>query len=264
MNKLSDLKLEKILNDKTSGSSEILLSLNKYFLSICNNTRKLKYAVSESQKKLKHFAVTDSYLSKMKKYVERGDVDSINDFLFRFENAENRKYQIIFEKILRKLPAANNIITLSKSGTLIKVFKLWHRENKNLNVIIMESRPGNEGRLMAKELLRAGLKVQLITDAMMSLYVPEIDAAIVGADIILKNKNVVNKTGSKALAVLCKYYKKPFYVLATKSKFVNRSKYKLKEDECNNIWDYKHPNLKIKNFPFEEIEKKFITSIITE
>ena len=45
----------------------------------------------------------------------------------------------------------------------------------------------NEGKLFAKELLNLGIKVEFISDAMTALYVPQVDAALVGADEILKN-----------------------------------------------------------------------------
>ena len=96
--------------------------------------------------------------------------------------------------------------------------KLWKQKNKKLEVIVCESRPKFEGRLMAKELANYDINVELITDAMMGLYVHKIDVAIIGADIILNNGNVVNKVGSSPLALLCREYKKPFYVVSTKSK----------------------------------------------
>ncbi len=117
---------------------------------------------------------------------------------------------------------------------------------------------------MAKELLKCGIKVDMITDAMAGIFVPKADAVIIGADVVLNNLNVINKTGSLALALLCKHYKKPYYVLAGKSKFVNKKRHETIEESYDKIWKYVHPNLTTTNIPFEEIDKRLITEIISE
>jgi translation initiation factor 2B subunit (eIF-2B alpha/beta/delta family) len=99
---------------------------------------------------------------------------------------------------------------------------------------------------------------------MAGIFVQKADAVIIGADAVLNNHNVINKTGSLALALLCKHYKKPYYVLAGKSKFVNKKRYKIVEESYDKIWKYVHPNLTTTNIPFEEIDKRLITEIISE
>ena len=76
------------------------------------------------------------------------------------------EFENIFRNLLKEMPKAKDILTMSRSATLIRVFKLWKKQKRNLNLIIAESRPANEGKSMAKELLNAGIKVELITDAM--------------------------------------------------------------------------------------------------
>ena len=186
------------------------------------------------------------------------------EYLRNYQQEEDLIINTIFSKIYKKLPSAKTLLTISKSGTLINVIKLWQKKKKNLKIIITESRPANEGKLMAKELLKHGLKVEMITDAMTGIFVPKADAVIVGADVVLNNGNVINKTGSLALALFCKHYKKPFYVLATKSKFVNKKRHKINEENSDRIWKYFHPNLITTNIPFEEIDKGLITKIISE
>jgi translation initiation factor 2B subunit (eIF-2B alpha/beta/delta family) len=99
---------------------------------------------------------------------------------------------------------------------------------------------------------------------MMSLYVQNVDAVIIGADTVLSNGNVVNKAGSKALALLCKEYKRPFYVVTAQSKYSRKKTYRSKSENPDEVWDKKVKNLSINNIYFEEIEKKFITKIFTE
>ena len=264
MTKKQKEKFNKILNDKTSGSTEILLALNKFLITCLNNTKPIGSSLIEAKKKLSHFAAINNYINTLNKLLDRNDFSKVKYFLDNIRSIEEQKFEKIFLKLIKELPTAKKILTISRSGTLIRIFKLWNKRKRNLRLIIPESRPWNEGKKMAKELLTAGLKVEMITDAMTGNHIPGIDAVIIGADVVLKNGNVINKSGSISLAVLCKYYKIPFYVLTTKSKYTNKTKYNIIRENPDRVWSYKHPILLTSNISFEEIESKLLTKIITE
>ena len=264
MNKKQKEILNKILSDKTSGSSEILTILNKFLLSNNKDKGLITESISTVNKKLSHFAIIENYINGLNILLTSANYEQLTEYLRKFEDDEKLVIKEIFTNIYEKLPSAKTILTISKSGTLINVLKLWHQKKKRIKIIVTESRPANEGKLMAKELLKCDLKVNMITDAMAGIFVPKADAVIIGADAVLNNGNVINKTGSVALALLCKHYKIPFYVLAAKSKFVNKIRYKISEESSDNIWKYIHLNLTTINIPFEEIEKELITEIISE
>jgi translation initiation factor 2B subunit (eIF-2B alpha/beta/delta family) len=177
---------------------------------------------------------------------------------------ESIKYEKIFNRLYRNQPDAETLITLSRSGTLLNILRFWYKKNKKIKIIVCESRPKYEGRLLAQDLLNAGIKVELITDAMMSLFVAKSDAAIIGTDSVLRNKNVINKVGSKSLALFCKEHKKPFYVVTTSSKYSDKKSFKPKNENPDEIWKKQHQKLKVNNIYFEEIENKLITRIITD
>jgi len=256
--------LDRIISDKTSGSSEILTTLNKFLLSNITDKDLITESLYAAKEKLSHFAVIKNYINDLNKLEASDNYEFFIQYLRNYEEEEKLKIKKIFINIYKKLPSAKTILTISKSGTLIDVFKLWHKKRKNLKIILTESRPANEGKLMAKELLKCGLKVEMITDAMAGIFVPKADAVIIGADAVLKNGNVINKTGSLSLALLCKHFNKPFYVVATKSKFLNKKQYRINEESPDKVWKYSHPNLTTINIPFEEINRGFITEIISE
>ena len=264
MDKKQKENLNGILSDKLSGSSEILYSLNNFFLSIVNNKTAIKVTISLAKKRLSRFATIKNYLTALEKLVKDSDDKKIKDYLEQSGKKEDIIAKKIFEKLHKKIPDAKSILTFSKSGTILSILKLWKKKNPSSSIIITESRPEYEGRLMAKELLKSGLKVNVITDAMAGIFVKKIDAVIIGADAVLRNRNVINKTGSLSLALLCKHYKKPIYVLTAKSKFLKTNTYNLISEVSTKIWNYKHPKLKTANIPFEEIDKKLITEIISE
>jgi translation initiation factor eIF-2B subunit delta len=257
-------QLNHILNNKTLGSSELVRFLNSYLFSIRNNKREIIKTISLSKRKLGHFEVINSYLDELNTYLYAKNKSELIVFLKRFSSKENEKIETIFNKGYPILKKMQRVITLSRSGTVLEILKLWHQKNKKLKVTVCESRPKFEGRLMAKELSAKGIKVELITDAMMGLYVPKVDAAVVGADVVLKNGNVVNKVGSKALALLCRECKKPFYVVTSKSKLSNKNIFNPKKNNPQEIWDKKVKNLSVSNIYFEEIDKKLITKIFTD
>ena len=264
MKKMPSDKLDKILNNKTLGSSELTALLNKYFLSIRNNHPELTKSINLAKNKLGHFEVINSYLNELKKCLKKSEKTVLTKFLNKYSEMEEQKVEIIFNKINPVLKKMQSIITLSRSGTVLAILKLWHRKNKNLRVVVCESRPKYEGRLLAKDLIKNGIKVQIITDTMMGIYLQKVDAAIVGADSVLKNGNVVNKIGSKALALFCQEYKKPFYVITTRSKLSNRNSLKQKIENPNEVWNKKANNLEVRNIYFEVVEKKLITKIFTD
>jgi len=262
MNKTKSENLNSILSNKTSGSSELVQLLNKYFKSVSKSKTKILNGIHKSKTKLGHFEAVNKYLNELK--MSLGNQETMENFLRQYSDNQKNKIEIIFNKLFPLLKQKNKIITLSRSGTVLEVLKLLHQNNRKLKVVVCESRPKLEGRLMSKELAKFGVVTELITDAMMSLYFPKADAALIGADMILKNKNVVNKVGSKSLSLLCNEYKKPFYVVTTKSKGSRKSIFKQKRENSEEVLIKSIKNLTVTNIYFEEVERKYITKIITE
>ena len=256
-------ELERIISDKTSGSTDLVLKLNKWVKKHSGDSPLVNEMIKRVEKELKSFAVIDNYLKNIKRINSKKDLIAIQNFTNDFEEKLKEKYYHLFLNVRKEISNTNTVLTISNSKTLREVFTLWGNEEKNLKVIIAESRPNYEGRLLAKALLKNKLNVELITDAMLSLFIPKADAVIIGADKILANGNVINKIGSLSGAILCKYYKKPFYVLVTKDKFTNKGKWKSEEMDYKEVWKYAHPNLKITNIYFEEIDRRLITKIIS-
>lgn len=261
MSKVKSKRFNNIINNKTSGSSELVELLNKHFLSENFSRSELKSQINLAEKKLGHFPAVTKFLNGLKLGLK--SEDDFKNYLNDHSSSQSRNIERIFNNIYPELKKINSLLTLSRSGTLISILKHLYQRNKKLRIVICESRPNLEGRLMAEELSKSGIKTLLISDAMMSLFVPQVDAAIIGADVILKNGNVVNKVGSKSLALLCREYKKPFFVVSTKSKFSKRLRFNQKNEDPKEILDKKKRNLSVSNIYFEEVEKKFIKKIFT-
>ncbi|MBA4318963.1 MAG: hypothetical protein C0412_11235 [Flavobacterium sp.] len=253
--------LKKVLADNNSGSSELLSKLNSFFLKDPGSFPiPLKY-IPHLKKELTPFQGIAAYLDKLKKIKDK---DSYIKFLTSWNLLEELAYLRIDSKLFPLIKNHSRILTFSNSKTVYKVLSQFKRENKKLTVIIAESRPVNEGRIMAKLLAKQKIKVEFITEAMLPEFIEICDCVILGADRILKNGDVVNKTGSSLIAILCKEFNKPLYVVCNKTKQSVKNAFIKENKPAKEIWGTKDPLIHVNNFYFERVEKKYLTKVITD
>lgn len=113
-------------------------------------------------------------------------------------------------------------LAVSALGTATAPMYLAHEAGVHLRVFVDETRPVLQGaRLTAWELSRAGLDVTLICDGMAAHLMAEgvVDLVITGADRVTANGDVVNKIGTRGLAIAAGYHGVPFYVAFPSSTF---------------------------------------------
>ncbi len=107
-------------------------------------------------------------------------------------------------------------------GTALGVFYSSKKKKKKFSVYSCETRPLLQGaRLTCWELTREKIDTTLICDNMAATLMAQgkIDIIFAGADRIAANGDAANKIGTYMLAVLAKYHKVPFYIVAPKSTF---------------------------------------------
>jgi translation initiation factor 2B subunit (eIF-2B alpha/beta/delta family) len=258
--KIPDKELEIILNDKVHGSSELLNLICKHLLKYSDNAAYLKIALNRINKYFSYFPILTNFTKEVENILNGKKNESLSDYLRDFSKKKNEVYQTIFEMAEKYLSKYKTVLTISHSKTLIKILELWKKSNPNLKVIVCESRPKQEGLIMAEELFSLKIDTEIITEGMAGKLIKNIDAVILGADQILRNGNIINKTGSRMLAVLAKFQKLPVFVFATSDKTVNK---KIIKDE-NEAASIKGKRLRLRNENFEEIENKLITKIFTD
>ncbi|MFC4358352.1 translation initiation factor 2 [Halobium salinum] len=123
---------------------------------------------------------------------------------------------------LLRAEGVERVCTLSRSGTVLDALR-----SARPAVLVAESRTAREGVDVAEELAREGLDVTLTTDAAAgfacsadvgvdSSVAPE--ALLVGADTVLADGSVVNKVGTRALALAAAREGVPVYVAAARDK----------------------------------------------
>lgn len=113
-------------------------------------------------------------------------------------------------------------LATSDYGTALAVFYSAKKKGKRFKVYSCETRPLLQGaRLTTWELKRENIDVTLICDNMAAALMQQrkIDKVFVGADRITSSGDTANKIGTFNLAVLAKYHRIPFYVVAPSSSF---------------------------------------------
>lgn len=229
-----------------------------------NDINLIKLSIRKIYLRLKSFEAVLNYIKNIKKLVAAGNKKSLKDYLLAYDLQSAFVFDNLYHNIKPIIKKKRTILTLSNSQTVFQVLRLHYEKNKHIRIIVAESQPAIEGRLLAKKLLKLGIKVTVIPDCSLAVYVEKSDMVLIGVDKILKNFDVINKTGSKNAALIAKYYKVPFVVAAAEEKFSTQTKFKVTYKNPSEIWNFKHSNLTIENVYFEIVPKNLITQIVTE
>ena len=262
--KKAEKELEIILNDRVHGSSEILNLISDHFLKYKTDITHLNNSAIKIKTRLSNFPVIINFIREIENILEGKRKDKLTDYIINTRAKKDEAYERLFKKAFEVLSKHKTVLTISHSKTLIKVFELWKKSCSDLKIIICESRPNNEGVLMAEQISKLKINTEVIVDNMSGKLIKEVDAVILGADQILSNGGIINKTGSRMLAILAKYQKISVFVLASSDKIVKRKI--INHEKQIKYLDTKIINngIKIRNENFEEIEKELITKIITD
>ena len=187
--------------------------------------------------------------------------------------AVEKRWQIAVEVMTEwmrgKLTTAEGAVyTLSRSHTVEGVLSVVARElahSTPLHVMVSESRPGSEGIALAHTLVEAGAVVTLTSDAACASLMEEAALAIVGADAIRADGSIVNKVGTRALALAAHALGKPVYALAESLKVVAPSyPVDLQESASTPLLSQPIIGLKERNPLFDLTPASLITSVVTE
>ncbi|WP_049985133.1 NUDIX domain-containing protein [Halobellus rufus] len=122
---------------------------------------------------------------------------------------------------------STSIATLSRSGTVREALSDLERDGPGLSeIVVAESRPEREGVAVAERAAgETDADVTLTTEAALPTALEErdTDAVLVGADAILPSGDVVNKTGTRVLALAAREADVPLYAVAATDKVLASS-----------------------------------------
>jgi len=110
------------------------------------------------------------------------------------------------------LATCRSLVTLSYSSTVEAILR--QALPRETTVTIAESRPLLEGRRLFTRLRESHPSLRMVTDAQLGLAAARADLVLVGADSILSDLAVVNKTGTYLAALAARAHHRGFYVAA--------------------------------------------------
>ncbi|MEK6321513.1 MAG: hypothetical protein AABN33_07505 [Acidobacteriota bacterium] len=158
------------------------------------------------------------------------------------------------------------VLTHSRSSTVQAALVEARSSSRDFSVVVTESRPGQEGRVLAQALASQGIRVSLIADAAASLAMDHIDFVLLGADTITPG-NLVNKIGTRMIALAARERGLPLYTVCDTSKFIDADyRWRPVRDEgsVNSLWPDAPRGVLVVNSYFEPTPLAEFTGIITE
>jgi len=120
------------------------------------------------------------------------------------------------------VPADATLATVSASESVAAVLAAAQEAQKEVTVLLSESRPAREGLGFAARLASRGIAATLVVDAALPRLVARADIVLVGADTVSED-DFVNKVGTYSLALAAREAGVPVYVAALLDKFLPRA-----------------------------------------
>lgn len=138
-----------------------------------------------------------------------------DDFFAWAESALTRVAQIGAEKVTDD----GRVFMYSMSSTVWRILRTAKAQGKSFDVVVTESRPGNEGLWTVTEMTKAEIPVSVGIDASIGELIPTCDVVFVGADVIASTGHALCKAGTYPSALVARSAGVPFYIAADTLKF---------------------------------------------
>jgi len=152
------------------------------------------------------------------------------------------------------------VLTLSRSGTVERALS-----GPPERVVVAESRPAREGVGTAERLAEGGTDVTLVTDAAVATVLAggEVDSLVVGADTVLRDGSVVNKTGTRGAALAAAREGVRLLVATAADKISPAAEPDLETGPPEAVYDGPAP-LAVENPTFDVTPADLVDGVVTE
>ena len=274
-------KIDALARDRSHGASQLASSAIKVLINVCKRSKEkdpseLASAVRQTALSLAKVRPSMAPMRNWSLVFSHRFQEKIRD---RSSFSEVQQQGVILGKELLsrqqsfmelQIKAARGIlkkrkcvVTLSYSSTVESILR--YSLPSRCRVVIAESRPLMEGRRLFKNLEDIFPDLRMITDAQMGLAIPNADLVLVGADTILADLAVVNKTGTYLSALVSHTHSRDFFVAADTYKInfaVDSGNCVLESKSGSELWPQREKHCD--NVYFDITPAKFISGFITE
>jgi len=255
---------EAIRSVRVQGAKEIAIYALKFLRNFCKkNGFGLKFEVAAMvlERARPTAVVLHNCLEILK---QKRSIRTIDMLIRQLETATKKIAKIGSKKI-----NCNSIMTHCHSGEALAVIKEVAK-GRRISVYATITEPLEQGVKTAKELTAAGIPVTLITDNAVSHFMKDVDCVVVGTDAIrvVNPKGVVNKVGTRNLALAAAREKKNFIVVGNSLKIDRRKKFVIEERPDEEIYreisTKISKKIKVRNPAFDLVEFDLVSWIINE
>ena len=258
--------------DNTSGSIELAKKSAELLIFLINQDDSFTYLKNTAYELIKAqpnmasiFNLVNKMMFKIDRNKDKNPKKIANDYCKKYLENLEKSDKKISENTNELIKNNATIITHSYSSTVLGSFLHSKRCGKKFSVICTESRPKKEGINLARKLGRNKIKVKLLVDSAVFSLIQYADLIIVGGDAVT-DTGLINKIGTKAIAITAKHYNTPIYALCSTIKFLPKN-YPITLDHLKNpdeIIKRKISNVTPINYYFDYTPLEFITGFITE
>lgn len=185
-------------------------------------------------------------------------------------------HQIISKSAAERIRDGDVILTYAKSSVVQKALVYAFRQGKKFQVIVVDSRPLNEGKHLAACLVGLGIETKYCLLNGLSHNIHDVTKVFLGAHAMMSNGRLFSRSGTAIVAMEANEASKPVIVLCETIKFTE--KVALDSIVHNEIapadelitregtllgWHEVH-NLKLCNLLYDVTPAEYIHMIVTE
>jgi translation initiation factor 2B subunit (eIF-2B alpha/beta/delta family) len=279
----SDAAIKHIASDSVSGAAEIMRRAGDAFsLLRSRNIEQPSGTVQEAKQAILNVGVAlvraQPYMTPLLQLANaavsaigteadfQGTLRSAEEAVLKFIEDAQRATHAAALNAANLVHDGSTILTHSRSSTVIEAFLEAHGGGREFRVIVTESRPMLEGRLLGESLAEKGIRVTLIAEAAASLVMDQVELVLVGADQVTP-EHLFNKIGTRMIALAARESGLPVYAVCDGSKFCGADysgRFKHDERSSSELWPSAPPGIDIVNRYFEPVPLAHFTAIITE
>mmetsp|Transcript_22031 Transcript_22031/g.34549 ORF Transcript_22031/g.34549 Transcript_22031/m.34549 type:complete len:274 (-) Transcript_22031:187-1008(-) len=118
-----------------------------------------------------------------------------------------------------KIKPGDVILVYGRSAAVEACLLRAHAEKIQFSVIVVDSRPKFEGKVLLEKLNAAGLSCTYVMINAISYVMKEVSKVFLGASAVLSNGNVISRVGTSSVAMMAQQYKVPVLVCCESYKF---------------------------------------------
>ncbi|XP_016555998.2 translation initiation factor eIF-2B subunit delta isoform X2 [Capsicum annuum] len=130
--------------------------------------------------------------------------------------------KVIVKHAVTKLRDGDVLLTYGSSSAVEMILLHAHELGKDFRVIVVDSRPKLEGRLLLRRLVGKGIKCTYTHINAISYIMHEVTIVLLGASSVLSNGTVYSRVGTASVAMVAHSFRVPVLICCEAYKFHER------------------------------------------